>query len=80
MPTPRYARLASIVNILQRIEWELESRLRWRISHLSIDQGHGDELKSSTAKVINKDDKYQQILEKLHRLETTVKPSMNDVA
>ncbi|KAA3490711.1 Retrotransposon gag protein [Gossypium australe] len=34
--------------------------------------------KPSTAKVVEKDDKYQQILEKLHRLETTIKQSMND--
>lgn len=35
--------------------------------------------KPSTTKVVEKDDKYQQILEKLHCLETTVKQSMNDV-
>lgn len=33
-----------------------------------------------TTKVVKEDEKYQQIFEKLHHLETTVRPSMNDVA
>lgn len=46
----------------------------WTNEHFSYSQ------KSSMAKVVKEDDKYKQILENLHCLETTVKPSMNDAA
>ncbi|KAK5825134.1 hypothetical protein PVK06_019938 [Gossypium arboreum] len=37
-------------------------------------------LKYLMANAVNKDNKYQQVLEKLHHLKTTVKSSINDVA
>ncbi|KAA3483660.1 hypothetical protein EPI10_005810 [Gossypium australe] len=36
--------------------------------------------KPSMAKAVKENDKYQHILEMLHHLETTVKPSMNNIA
>ncbi|KAA3477598.1 casein kinase II subunit alpha, chloroplastic-like [Gossypium australe] len=46
----------------------------WPNDHFSYSQ------KLSMAKVVKEDEKYQHILEKLHCLETTIKPSVNDVA
>ncbi|KAA3469345.1 hypothetical protein EPI10_015142 [Gossypium australe] len=61
---------------------ELDGSLRASLDGASIEafMNNTYDQKPSRAKVVKENDKYQQILEKLHHLKTTVKPYINDVA